>query len=104
MNKNLVATAPGTSRWPDLIAGALVVLWGGLMGVALASDLSNLPSRDSAGSVVARCDRMAQIVSNRTSAGSRDARGPQRRRERESAFASCLEDPDGFERSRVIQG
>ena len=101
MNRNLIFAARGASRWSDLIAVVLIVVWGGLLGVALASERLGMPSGRG---VVARCDRMAQIVSNRTAAGSVDARGSQQRRERENAFASCLEDPDGFAHSRVIEG
>lgn len=101
MNRNLIFAARGASRWSDLIAVVLIVVWGGLLGVVLASERLGMPSERG---VVARCDQMAQIVSNRTMARLDDPRGSQRRRERENAFASCLDDPAGFVHSRVIEG
>jgi hypothetical protein len=103
VKRNLIATEPGPVRWPDLIQGALIVLWCSIAGVAFASELLFPSTRDSADGVVARCDRLAQVVSNRTSSGPGDARSSQRRRERESALATCLEDPDGFAHSQGVR-
>lgn len=98
MNENPMASEPGAGRGPGLIEVAVIVLLGGvLVGSGLA--WVNLPVVDAAGHAVAHCDRMAQIISSRNYA----ARDAQWRRERESAFAACLENPEGFARAQGVQ-
>ena len=96
MNTELVVPRAGLgSGWME---AAVIVLWGGIQlafGLAVVAQ----PAADATGSAVARCDRMAQIVSSRTHA-TPDA---QWRREREGAFATCMEGPDDYARSHGVQ-
>ena len=98
MNKDLMVIAPRADRWPGLIEVATIVLWGGL---SIAFGIAWLSQRDfdEAGSVVARCDRLAQAVSGRSHA----AHDAQWRRERSNAFESCLQDPDVYAHSQSVQ-
>lgn len=98
MKENPMASEPGAGRGPGLIEVAVIVLLGGALG-GFGIAWVNLPVADAAGRTVARCDRMAQIVSSRNHA----ARDAQWRRERESEFAACLEDPVRFARVQGVQ-
>ena len=95
---NTELAVPRTGLGTGLMDAAVIVLWG---GVQLAFGLAFVaqPAADATGSVVARCDRMAQIVSTRMHA-TPDA---QWRREREGAFAACMEGPDVYARSHGVQ-
>jgi len=97
MNTDLVAQ-PRTGLGSGFMDAAMLVLWAGVQ-LAFGLAFMTQPAAETGGSVVARCDRIAQIVSNRKHA-SPDA---QWRRERESAFTACLEGPDGYARSQGIQ-
>ncbi len=99
MNTNLMVVEPRAGRWPGLIEAAVIILWGVVQAAAFDLAWTNQPAGDAAESVVARCDRIAQIVSSRN----HEARDSQWRRERESAFAACLEGPGSYARSHDVQ-
>jgi len=102
MSNNSRAVEPDTNKVSGLIEVTVIVLWGGLQAAALGIAWSKQPAAGTTHSVVARCDRLAQIVSTRNLASSGDAHGVQWRRGRENAFSACLEDPDRFSRLQDV--
>jgi len=103
MNRYTTAGKPSAGLRPELIESAVTIPLFAVLALALAVAWWIKPATSAAETTVARCDRMAQIVSSRTTANTRANLSAQWRRERDSAFAACLEDPEAFARSQVLR-
>jgi len=102
MSEHLPGVLPKPDRFHAFhIAGVIATALIGVLALTVWQPRSS-PSADTrAEAVVARCDRLAQIASNRIAEGRGNARNADRRRERQRAFQICLDGPDHFERHFV---
>jgi hypothetical protein len=99
MNKQLSSaiTHQGQISWPRFNLTVALILAGTVVFVAALATFSR---RDVSGqeNVVTRCDRLAQIASNRRESGTLDPTSAAWRRARNKALETCLENPPAFER------